>query len=115
MSPLPVANGTLGSMYDDQSTPIPASFLTLHAGAHSRLITPLAEVRQRYDLCEDLAVQLQASAQALQHDDGLTPEDVLAGIRVALGRSESGLAAGESVWVVRRLAELLSWGDPGPG
>jgi hypothetical protein len=107
-------SGTLPAMSEDQSSAIPDSFLALHAGLRGRLITPMAALRARYELCEDLALQLQASAQALQHDDGLAPSDVLAGIRSALANPAAGMAEGESVWVVRRLAELLGWEDPGP-
>jgi hypothetical protein len=100
-------------MSDDQSSPIPASFLALHIGWRGRMATPWATVRERYELCEDLAAQLHGSAQALHHDDGLAPLDVLQGMRNALSHGDAGLAEGEPVWVVRRLAELLGWEDPG--
>ncbi len=96
-------------MFDDQLTPLPDSFLAIWTGARQRLLKPAAEVRQRYDLCEDLANHLQASAQALLHDDGLTEDDVLQRIVLGLSQEGSGLTPDEGVWVARRLAELLNW------
>ena len=45
-------------MSSDQLTPIPPSFLALYSGARQRLLAPLSVVRQRYELCEDLAQQI---------------------------------------------------------
>jgi hypothetical protein len=101
-------------MMEDQSRPVPSSFLALHADARGRLTSALAHVRARYELCEDLASQLYVTAQALHHDDGLAPSDVLAGMAQALSGPDAGLAPAEPEWVVRRLAELLGWADPGP-
>lgn len=99
-------------MSDDQLTPLPASFLALYAGARGRLLEPAATVRARYELCEDLASHLTASAQALHHDDGLAEDDVLRRIHTGLANPASGLSDGEAGWLVHRLAELLRWTLP---
>lgn len=94
---------------DDQSMAIPESFLALAAGRRPPRGAELAELRQRHELCEDLAQTLVAQAQALAHDDGLTPEDILAGMQAALGSPQAGLSEAEAGWAVQRLAELLGW------
>ena len=99
-------------MHDDQLTPLPESFLALGGGRPLRGQAAQAELRARYELCEDLANTLVPSAQALLHDDGLTEEDVLWRCHMGLAQPASGLQAGEAGWVVRRLAELLNWPCP---
>lgn len=98
--------------FDDQSTPLPESFLRLHSGWRGKLLRPLAELRERHELCEDLANHLVASAQALQHDVGLSEDEVLQRCHQGLAQPEAGLAEGEPAWVVCRLAELLRWPLP---
>jgi hypothetical protein len=99
---------------DDQLTPVPDSFLALYRGARGRLLEPAATVRERYELCEDLANQVMPAAQALHHDDGLAEDDVLGRIQAGLAHPDAGLREGEATWVVTRLAELLRWAPPEP-
>lgn len=99
-------------MHDDQLTPMPESFLALGGGRPLRGQAAQAELRARYELCEDLANTLVPSAQALLHDDGLTEEDVLWRCHLGLAQPAAGLQPGEAGWVVRRLAELLNWPCP---
>lgn len=101
--------------FDQQLTPLPDSFLALWTGARGRLLAPAEQVRARYELCEDLASHLQASAQALHHDDGLAELDVLSRIQAGLSTPDAGLSADEALWVARRLAELLRWQDAADG
>ena len=42
---------------------------------------------------------------------GITEQDVLGDIHRVLCEPASGLGHAEAVWVTRRLAELLEWGD----
>lgn len=100
-------------MSDDQRTPIPESFLQIHASPSTKRFQDEWElIRTRYELCEDLASHLVATAQALVHDDGLTEEDVLMRLHHALSQTEAGLVHAEPTWVVVRLAELLKWNMP---
>lgn len=98
-------------MADPYQIPIPASFLAVHADARGRLRLPLAEFRDRYELCEDLAQSLVERAQALHGDAGVDRASVLDRVARGLAEPAAGLAAGEGEWVRRRLAELLGWGD----
>ena len=43
---------------DDNQIIVPPSFIALFSDARQRLREPAAQVRQRYELCEDLACQL---------------------------------------------------------
>ena len=91
---------------------IPDSFAELYRGQRGRLMVLVEELRQRYDLCEDLAQQIVPTAQALHHDDGLTEADVLLRMQQALGHADAGLREDEAGWIVTRLAELLRWSWP---
>ncbi len=103
-------------MSDESQILIPDSFLDLHRDrSGSRLRTPLAEVRDRYEFCEDLAQQLMPQAQHVHFDLGLNEELVLQQMQVALNDEGSGLVEPEAWWVVRRLAELLEWNADGLG
>jgi acetoin utilization deacetylase AcuC-like enzyme len=98
----------------DDQTFIPPSFDELYRDPRGRLRIGRDEYRARYELCEDMAQMLVERAQAWHHDLGLS-EDVVIGRTVAgLRGADSGFSPDESRWVVRRLAELLGWPDPGP-
>ncbi|MEY2619845.1 MAG: hypothetical protein RL522_2847 [Pseudomonadota bacterium] len=97
-------------MDDANQILVPESFLALYAarGGH-RLTEPLAHVRTRYELCEDLAQMLTEQARLKQFELGVTEQDVLQKMREALLPEGSPVAPPEAHWVVRRLAELLDW------
>lgn len=97
-------------MSDENQILIPDSFLDLHRDrSRSRLRTPLAEVRDRYEVCEDLSQQLVAQAQHIHFDLGVAEDEVLMRIEAGLSGPDSVLSPEEGVWVSRRLAELLHW------
>lgn len=100
-------------MSDEYQIPIPPSFVAVHADARGRLLLPRDDFRARYELCEDLAQALTERAEALKFDLGVTEADVLQRVGQGLQGPDAGLLAGEAVWVLRRLAELLGWPDPG--
>lgn len=104
--------------YEEYQIPLPASFQALYADARGRLQVPLGDVRTRYEWCEDLA-QLLAESVGLQPQDGWQDQQrLLRQCQEGLGEGGEGTAdaaaqtAGEADWIVRRLAELLGWGDP---
>ena len=76
---------------------------------------PREHIAQRYELCEDMAQMLTETARARHLDLGITESDVLERIRRGLAQAGSVVSTEEAYWVVRRLAELLDWPDPGPG
>ena len=104
-----VTAGVQPGMSDEYQIPIPPSFQAVHADARGRLQLPRDEFRARYELCEDLAQALVERAQALKFDLGVTEADVLQRVGQGLQPPDSGLAAAEAAWVLRRLAELLDW------
>lgn len=95
-------------------TEIPASFLDLHRAVPGggRLRSPLAQVAERHEFCEDLAQLLVDTARGVRADLGITEADVLARIDRGLRGPDAPVDADEATWVVRRLAELLRWAAP---
>lgn len=97
-------------MDDLNQIEVPPSFLALFTSPSGlRLTQPIATVRARYELCEDLAQMLTDDASTTLFKAGGGEQDVLGKIHVALTGSESPVEAGEASWVVQRLAELLGW------
>lgn len=97
-------------MQDSNQIFVPESFLDLYRDrSRQRLTESIARVRDRHELCEDLAQHLVAAAQQLHFDHGISEDEVLIRCEAGLQTSDSGLSRDESTWTVRRLAELLHW------
>ncbi|MDA8456217.1 hypothetical protein M4R22_15725 [Acidovorax sp. GBBC 3334] len=99
-------------MNDDNQIHVPPSFIAVHSDARSRLTRPAAEVRERYELCEDLANHLVEQAQTLYHVQAPSESDILLRIYAGLCAPGSGVEPPEARWTVLRLAELLNWRSP---
>ena len=98
---------------DDNQIEVPPSFQALFASPSGhRLLEPMAFVRERYELCEDMAQMLTEQAATAQFRSGGSEGEVLAGMRAALVDGATGLQPREAAWVVTRLAELLGWEPP---
>jgi hypothetical protein len=95
----------------------PPSFIAVYSTpAGHRLTAPMATVRERYELCEDMAQLVAEQASTSAFKSGGSEREVLEKIRLALAGDESPVQPPEALWVVRRAAELLNWempGDPG--
>lgn len=88
----------------------PPSFVALFASPTGhKLLEPMSTVRQRYELCEDLAQALTEQASANLFKSGGSEAEVLEKMERVLATEESPIAATEAKWVVTRLAELLGW------
>jgi len=95
---------------DDNQIQPPPSFLALFASPSGhRLLQPIAVVRERYELCEDLAQALTEQAATVQFKTGAPEQDVLESIGSGLTGDGGALSSEEAGWVKRRLAELLGW------
>ena len=100
-------------MDDSNQIVVPPSFVALYATPSGyRLIEPMAVVRERYELCEDLAQMLTDQAATAQFKSGGGERAVLASIRAGLAGEGSPVSASEAQWVAVRLAELLGWEAP---
>lgn len=100
-------------MDDFNQIEVPPSFLALFTSPSGhRLREPMSTVRQRYELCEDLAQVLTEQAASTQFRSGGTEAEVLQKMLAALAAPESPVQPAEAQWVVRRLAELLGWEMP---
>lgn len=98
-------------MSDEYQIEIPPSFYALYSDARHRLTAPMETVRQRYEICEDLASHLTEHGKGAVHE-GVSEDVVLERCHQGLLTSESGVAPAEATWVVTRLAELLGWECP---
>ena len=100
-------------MSDENQIEIPPSFTALFADrSGTRLRTPISEVRQRYEACEDLATHLTEHARILAHVEVPSEDEVLQRIHTGLRSEGAGVTQDEARWVVLRLAELLGWQMP---
>ena len=103
-------------MYDHHQLEIPPSFIALYVEpGRERPRASRAEIWARYDVCEDLASQLFEYARAQHFDLGIGEQDVLDRVLAGLQAPDAGIGPEEARWVIRRLAELEGWKDPGPG
>lgn len=105
-------------MSEDSQIVVPPSFLALFVPpGRLKPQAPRALIAQRYELCEDLAQMLIEHAQAVHFDSGADEAQVLQRVENGLNAQAPGAASvvsgAEARWVVRRLAELLGWPDPG--
>ncbi len=101
-------------MSDDYQIEIPPSFIALFVPPGRIKPTESREhIAARYGFCEDLATMLTETAKAMEFRLGISEADVLERVWLGLQGEASGVSAAEGRWVLRRLAELLQWPDPG--
>ncbi len=101
-------------MDDPNQIEVPASFQQLYTSpSGTRLTERMSVVRERYELCEDVAQSLVDHAAMALHKSGAHEREVLDAIRTGLEGDDSVVKPPEAAWVVRRLAELSGWEDPG--
>ena len=99
-------------MDDDNQIHVPPSFMAVYTDARGRLTDKADGVRDRYELCEDLAGHLVEHAQTLYHVQAPSEAEILRRIHAGLCTAESGVSVAEATWIVTRLAELLVWQCP---
>ena len=99
-------------MSDEYQIEIPSSFIALHSDARRRLTVPMRDLRDRYELCEDLAQHLTMQCRNLHVEIGVDEQEVLARCLQGLMSPTAGVREDEAAWVVTRLAELLGWPYP---
>ena len=101
-------------MSDDNQILIPASFIALFVPpGRSRPSASRPHIAERHEFCEDLAQLLTEQAATKRWELGVTEADVLQRIYLGLLAEGAPVDASEARWVLRRLAELLDWPDPG--
>ena len=105
----------MARMSDESQFVVPPSFIALYLEpGRFKPRAPRDEIAARYELCEDLAQMLTEQANTKKWELGVTESDVLERMERGLQAEGSVVTEPESRWVVRRLAELLEWPDPGP-
>ena len=101
-------------MSDEYQIEIPASFIALYVlPGRQKPALPRDELAARYELCEDMAQLLTETARNMEFSLGLAESHVLTRCLQGLRVEPAVVSETESVWVVRRLAELLGWSDAG--
>jgi len=97
-------------MDDSNQIEVPPSFVALYtARSGDRLTRPAQDVRERYEVCEDLAHMLAEQASAAQFKTAASEREVLEEMQTGLAGTASPLPGPEAQWVVLRIAELLGW------
>jgi hypothetical protein len=89
---------------------IPASFMAIYS-RNGRPIETRRTIEERYDFCEDLAIQTSEVCQTLAFKEDLGEDEVLTRCRAGIVEGDVASPA-EADWVIRRTAELLSWTLP---
>ena len=98
---------------EDNQIIVPPSFVALFVPpGRIKPVQPRDFIAERYELCEDLAQALVERAQAVHFDIGADEAEVLRRMQRGLLAPVAVVDEAESVWVARRLAELLGWPDP---
>ena len=97
-------------MDDANQIEVPPSFTALFTTPSGhRLSEPMRVVRERYELCEDMAQMLAEQASTQLFKTGGSEREVLQKILAGLAGEASPLQPREAAWVVTRLAEVLGW------
>ena len=101
-------------MSDDYQVEIPQSFIALFIEpGRSKPAATRFFIAERYELCEDMANLLTGAAQDMLHGLGIAESDVLQRCYQGLNADGAVVTPPEAEWVVRRLAELSGWEQPG--
>ena len=97
--------------YDHNQTLVPESFLALHS-RHGKALRPRVEIEARHELCEDVALHA-AALLAARHQEGDDAGEALRRCHDGLRADPDAFALAEAAWIVRRVAELQDWPQPG--
>jgi len=101
------------ALMSDNQFVVPPSFIQLFVPAGKTCPTePREVIARRYDLCEDMAQMLTETAREKHFAVGVVETDVLERIHAGLDADPALVSPDESIWIVRRLAELLGWPLP---
>ncbi len=97
-------------MDEQNQIEIPQSFMAIYA-RNGRPIETRRTIEERYDLCEDLAVQTSDVCHTLQFKEDLSEDEVLRRCHASLHGGDV-VSPAEAGWVIVRVAELLQWKRP---
>ncbi len=99
-------------MSDVYQIEIPPSFVALYQDHRQRLTVSVQTLRDRYELCEDLANHLTEHCRSVHVEIGVDEQEVLRRCHQGLIGDDAVVNPAEAVWTVTRLAELLCWPAP---
>ena len=95
-------------MYEPNQIVIPDAFMALYC-VNGRPVATRESVEARYDLCEDMALQMTEFCSAIEFKEDLSHDEVLRRCHAGLLAAESAVTPEEAGWIVSRTAELLNW------
>ncbi len=98
-------------MYDHNQIEIPAAFMALYC-RQGRPFETRQVIESRYEICDEMAVQVAAFCKDLQFKDELPESQVLRRCHAGLLASPDAVSELEAAWVMGRCAELLEWPLP---
>lgn len=98
-------------MYEHNQIEIPAAFMAIYC-RHGRPFEARQVVESRYEICEEIAVQVAAFCKDLQYKDDLPESQVLQRCHAGLLATPGTVSEREAAWVMGRCAELLEWALP---
>lgn len=85
---------------------VPEAFMDAHRDDRGRLTLGWEALVSRHEWCEDLCQALLEQVQWLQHDHGITPDELASRVIGSLSDPTLMIEA-ERQWAQARLAELL--------
>jgi hypothetical protein len=100
---------TMAVMSDESQIEVPPSFIALFVPPGRIKPTASREhIRQRYELCEDMASMFVDTAQTKLWELGISESDVLERIHAGLVAGAGGVGKNEAQWAACRLTKLSS-------
>ncbi len=101
----------MSDTYDHNQTLVPDSFLALYV-ARERLTVSRAQLEERSEFCDSLAVHAAERLPQIADDDGAAQQAVLRRTWAALTAEPAQVSSAEAGWVTARIAELRGWAMP---
>lgn len=99
-------------MDDTCQIDLPESFTALYVRpGRSKPNIPWEDLYARYELCEAMATMLQDTSSRMLHELRITEQVVLERCYLGLCQEGQPFTKPESVWIVRRLAEIINYDD----
>ena len=98
-------------MYDHNQTLVPESFMALHV-VNGRPVLGRAELEDRYETAETLALQIAAVVVNVPADDDDGQRDALRSVKSSLLVAPAQVDEPEAAWVISRVAEICEWNRP---
>jgi hypothetical protein len=95
-------------MYDHNQRLVSDAFIAIHV-RNERLTLTREELERRYELSEDLALDIAARLGAISAGQGELQRGVLEATLIGLLEPPAQVSEAEARWIVHRVVELCDW------